>query len=879
VDWYDNKAVMASFRDQFTPYEGYGGLDWSKPFSGTLFRLPLRTAQQAESSLLSRRVLSVDEASDLLDALIQEASAMLLFLKNVECIEIRRWDIGESHSKLIFSSNIKNISPELRSKRAFVGTNMNMTPNQGIVKNGTISAADYSLLVSCKKGVRAGVNADDSEYEERWEVCNQLGGQSTNLIAFNPSNVLLRLVPWGGLAACISSTYKEKNTTGGNEVLDLASFGVKSGLAYCFLPLPVLTGLPVMVNGFFELSSNRRDVWQSGLGGAEMTGDGRTRAEWNLSLMKDVIAPSYVRLLLRARDILGFSDSYQNLWPPAPSFVSFPWSLIVESTLFRCRPEKLLYVGSLSTTPLSNKTVTAVAKEVGGVSFLNTALTALHIGSSAVVVSGKVVNKDFSNCWVVCSEAVLLPNPWSSSQGSNLLLQALTVEQEDLLERFFLEAHRPFVRCTTALRGALSASKTCVLLAIPALVRIVLRNEERNHLRAENKGGHYTPSAALCTSFLLQYCLSDLNPNLVADCEQLDSLSLLPLKDGTVGTIRVFSEIHANAVSEVCGMGFSVSQSIWALSQSSFDVLSACQLLTSVESLSSGIGAYQGVFVLAKEEVTVVFSAAGQVLIDSPTLTTAFFTGVNMQKLSNIRIFQASLVPDLLRHILPPSCFTGESVILKGKGSMSPTSSSDPVIDLEALLAFVPAFWIFASNQADVITAISDGAAIVPSLPLPILQASFSSSSTGSASIIACEEKELTLTLSPLSRMSALFAARRGDVSIPEGVRDLLQSIGVRVVDPVLLSNSESGSIVQTFWEYVYSPSRTGLLAVIDSVMRTNSINKSSKSGSVAGIDSALSIDLLDAAQREDLRLYLTSCEPISNMIGGVTEKVDCFFC
>ena len=37
---------------------------------------------------------------------------------------------------------------------------------------------------------------------------------------------------------------------------------------------------------------------QAGGPGAEMTGDGRTRAEWNMSLMRDVIAPSYVRLLM-----------------------------------------------------------------------------------------------------------------------------------------------------------------------------------------------------------------------------------------------------------------------------------------------------------------------------------------------------------------------------------------------------------------------------------------------------------------------------------------------------------------------------------------------------------------------------------------------------
>jgi sacsin len=55
VNFLENSSVVSSFRDQFAPYEGYGRLDWSRPFDGTLFRLPLRTAQQAESSLLSRR--------------------------------------------------------------------------------------------------------------------------------------------------------------------------------------------------------------------------------------------------------------------------------------------------------------------------------------------------------------------------------------------------------------------------------------------------------------------------------------------------------------------------------------------------------------------------------------------------------------------------------------------------------------------------------------------------------------------------------------------------------------------------------------------------------------------------------------------------------
>ena len=36
------------------------------------------------------------------------------------------------------------------------------------------------------------------------------------------------------------------------------------GRAYCFLPLPIRTLLPLHINGYFELSSNRRDIWYGG---------------------------------------------------------------------------------------------------------------------------------------------------------------------------------------------------------------------------------------------------------------------------------------------------------------------------------------------------------------------------------------------------------------------------------------------------------------------------------------------------------------------------------------------------------------------------------------------------------------------------------------
>ena len=268
VDFLTNKSVITSFRDQFLPYEGYGGnLDWSKPFPGTLFRLPLRTASQAETSLLSRRALSLPEAVELLVSLQQEASSMLLFLKNIESIEIKHWLPGDKEPRRVFACEITNLTTQLRGLRSFAGgTNSSNSgtavANAAAIGDGGIVIADFSLRVRCSTSNASTTSSTLSiptpspqqsmvVHEEQWEVCNQLGGILANAIAADQANTFLRLVPWGGVAACIGHSSEPALTA-------------RAGLAYCFLPLPVHTGLPIMVNGFFELSSNRRDIWQAG---------------------------------------------------------------------------------------------------------------------------------------------------------------------------------------------------------------------------------------------------------------------------------------------------------------------------------------------------------------------------------------------------------------------------------------------------------------------------------------------------------------------------------------------------------------------------------------------------------------------------------------
>ena len=78
-----------------------------------------------------------------------------------------------------------------------------------------------------------------------------------------------------------------------------------NGKVFCFLPLPVHTGLPVHINGQFVLSSSRRSLWTSDTGNDNQT-------KWNSSLIQ-AISSSYVHFLKQARDYYVHQEGYKSI--------------------------------------------------------------------------------------------------------------------------------------------------------------------------------------------------------------------------------------------------------------------------------------------------------------------------------------------------------------------------------------------------------------------------------------------------------------------------------------------------------------------------------------------------------------------------------------
>jgi sacsin len=283
--------AVTKYPDFFKPFSAFG-FDLSSEFNGTLFRLPLRTVEQAARSRLSSSPQTGVELEGFLREFAELIPSCLLFLKSLTSVELSVWNEGSPKEEVFFRSacNLSEESRKMREAIPYLLTQVAVGsiqpyPNQETNVDVTIEST------SSVQGVQTSVS-------QRFLVCSNLGGKIATATALNPASSALRFVPFASIA-CALNAHNHQD-----------SVELIKGRAFCFLPLPTQTGLPVHVNGAFELSSNRRDVWF----GDDMAGEGLLRAQWNKVLLEDVAVPAYLRLLELASAHMSPAQQMQ-LWP------------------------------------------------------------------------------------------------------------------------------------------------------------------------------------------------------------------------------------------------------------------------------------------------------------------------------------------------------------------------------------------------------------------------------------------------------------------------------------------------------------------------------------------------------------------------------------
>ena len=232
---------------------------------GTLFRFPLRMTE----SELSQHVVTPDDVDELLENFEKDVLDMLLFVKHVTAITISNISSGQLVTEYYVNVSLtedskvqrKNLSRQLEKFAVASERNKSSIFDQQFTR--------YSYEMT----------ATDSREESRsWYIVQQIGIESDVPVeadirdAYEKGNI--GLLPQGGIAMSVD----QQNETG--------KANNRNGKAFCVLPLPIDTGLPVEVHGYFLLDhETRRNLWED---------EGSYKTKWNQMVLRTVVAPAYV---------------------------------------------------------------------------------------------------------------------------------------------------------------------------------------------------------------------------------------------------------------------------------------------------------------------------------------------------------------------------------------------------------------------------------------------------------------------------------------------------------------------------------------------------------------------------------------------------------
>ena len=343
IDVNKNPEKKRKFRNQFKPFNGIFGCDLhlNKPdnsFPGTLFRFPLRTKEQAIRSEIKAVHYDNDQMRELLDIFVRGAKHLLLFTQNVcqlSIFHLPRESTEETQPKLMFqvtkslskigiireltvplvlSRHLRNVSTDvlhLIKQCNVLRASSEVAKHAGGVKeiNDSLLKSAYTVdITSNVAECGRSFFEDKSEIKsvsEVWFVASSMGRGQAFKFSVNDKSLL------PAAAVAVQLIPQERETFLPEPVGGIAAGGKPhhNGTVFCYLPLPIHSGLPVHINGAFAVDSSRRHL-------KEKTEDDKTcvGVEWNNVLLKDCVCAAYLDLL---EDMKAAATmySFHSLWP------------------------------------------------------------------------------------------------------------------------------------------------------------------------------------------------------------------------------------------------------------------------------------------------------------------------------------------------------------------------------------------------------------------------------------------------------------------------------------------------------------------------------------------------------------------------------------
>ena len=313
-----SKKLQKDFPDVFRCY--LGELERFSGDNATIFRFPLRSEEMAIESKISSRAVTLEKLDRMMEELKRELFEVLLFVDNVKKITL--CEVEKKSGKLVNDYTVEvTLTKEDEEKRKEFATVIKEFGN--LIKQGQILRTDRPFVkVSYVLKI-----TDNCGKEEKWLIAQQVGFQgdvkSTIVDAFKKQK--LGMLPRGGVACLLEKEYLEFPVQRRNK-------------AFCFLPLPLETNLPVHINGHFALDhESRRNLWR------DEAGHVGYRSDWNNALLEDVVASCYIDMLVEVKKLLGFGPKrstknkvlgkiriLESLFPQEPTTDHY-WETLVDS--------------------------------------------------------------------------------------------------------------------------------------------------------------------------------------------------------------------------------------------------------------------------------------------------------------------------------------------------------------------------------------------------------------------------------------------------------------------------------------------------------------------------------------------------------------------
>ena len=340
---------LTRYHDQFQLYNGIFGCNTvqrqhSFYYNGTLFRFPFRTVTQARTSDISTNDYGTGRIKEIVFSLCECASTLLIFSQHVKEVEVLELDESNQPDKMQLLLSVNKLAVEAFRRQ---GVN-SVEPFIKQCSKWWKQYRDYQMpCTECPSGCElvtitttkepsdlSGCNSRHSS-DQTWFVVSASGTDPSLAIARSPEGQARGFLPCGGVAFVIQRASQEGSW-------ESAVTSDLSGELFCFLPLCIPTGLPVHVNGYFAIMSNRVEIWKR-----TTVRNQQIEVEWNEALMEDALARAYIMLLENMRELINMVKGYEfhSLWPNNDVVDMQSWQKLVKKlcTVLLDARSKLFY--------------------------------------------------------------------------------------------------------------------------------------------------------------------------------------------------------------------------------------------------------------------------------------------------------------------------------------------------------------------------------------------------------------------------------------------------------------------------------------------------------------------------------------------------------